>query len=262
MKKRRTVDDLLNFDLPEDELLRFHEKTKIKKGKRTNSDKYPRKWKNLFYKGYSRFKEYILPKPQISRRISFVDVIKNRDSSRDYKDFNISLSAISNLCYFSFGLKDLTDPSRGRFYASAGARYPIEIYLLSLNSKLPTGIYHYYFKNHSLENIFSIKKFPYRQYLIPKEFKRASCFIIMTGIFERSRVKYGLRAYPFIMMEAGHIGQNIYLVSAGLNLDCCAIGGFNHYKVDKLLDVDGIKESSIYMFAVGYFCASFNSLGC
>lgn len=251
MKKRQTIKNLLNFNLPRDELVKFHEKTKIKKGKQANPDKYPRNWKILFYKGYPRLKEIILPKPQINRNISLISAIKNRDSAREYNNFHMPLSSISTLCYYSFGQKNLKDPSRGRFYPSAGARYPIEIYLLSLNTDLKKGIYHYYFRNHSLENILLITKFSHKDYLIPKEFKNASFFIIMTAVFNRDRVKYGIRSYPFLMMEAGHIGQNIYLVSSGFGLKCCAIGGFNHYKIDELLDIDGIKETSIYMFAVG-----------
>ncbi len=52
-------------------------------------------------------------------------------------------------------------------------------------------------------------------------------------------------------MEAGYLGQNIYLVSAALNLACCAIGGYLDDKLNKLLDVDGVKESVVAIAVVG-----------
>lgn len=251
MKKKLSVEELLNFDLPQDEVDKFHEKTKLRYGHQIDFNKYPKTWKDIYHKGYPRFKEILLPKPQTKKDTSLFSAIKNRESIREYNNYKVPLSDIGPLCYYSFGQKDLKDPSKGRFYPSAGARYPIELYIISLNTDLKRGVYHYYFKNNSLENVLPIKKFTHRNYLIPKEFKKASFFIVMTAVFERSKIKYETRSYPFIMMEAGHIGQNIYLVSSSLGLKCCAIGGFSHYRMDELLDVDGVKETSIYMFAVG-----------
>lgn len=251
MKFTKNLEELLDFDLPQDELDKFHKKTKLRKVHQMNPKRYPKAWTTLFYKGYPRFKEVSLSKPRLDKKISFLDTLVNRDSIRKYRSAKMPLSTVSNLLYYSFGLKDLKDPTKGRFYPSAGARYPIEIYLLSLNTDLDSGLYHYYFKSHSLEKLMPIKKFNFRDYSIPGGFRKASCLVIMTAVFDRGRIKYGSRAYPFAMMEAGHIGQNIYLVSAASKLSCCAVGGFNNYKVDELLDVDGVRETSIYIFAIG-----------
>ncbi len=65
-------------------------------------------------------------------------------------------------------------------------------------------------------------------------------------------IKYKERGYRYILFEAGHLGQNIYLVSKALGLKCCAIGGFDDDKFHELLDIDGDNEAVLYAFAMGY----------
>ena len=251
MKKNLSVKELLKFDLPHNEQSLFHQKTKIKKGGVLAFSRYPKSWTTLVYKGYSRFKEILFPKPRLSDTVSLLSVLQKRKSNREFKKIKLPLNEISALCYYSFGLKKKDDPGKFRFYPSAGARFPVEIYIVSLNTDLERGVYHYYPKHNSLEKLLSLKSISFKEYGIPSAFKSAGLLIIMTGVFERGKDKYGVRSYPLMLLEAGHIGQNIYLVSSALSLVCCAIGGFDHYGIDTLLDIDGVNESSIYMFAVG-----------
>lgn len=254
MKREQTVRELLTFNLPRDGLQKFQQQIKLNFKRQPSSIKLSRIRKTVSYKGYPRFKETVLPKAVMKNNISLVSSLTKRHSVRKYKFFRMTLSQISNLCYYSFGLKNFNDPSQishERFYPSAGARYPIEIYLLTLNSSLPKGLYHYYFKKHSLEHILDINKFSGQTFFKSNEFELASCLVIMTSILNRSKIKYGIRSYPFAMIEAGHIGQNISLVSSGLGLSCCPIGGFDNYEFDHLLDIDGINETSVYVFAIG-----------
>ena len=73
----------------------------------------------------------------------------------------------------------------------------------------------------------------------------------MTSQFERTQMKYGERGYRYILLEAGHIGQNICLVSETLGLKCCALGGTMDKNLEELLDIDGETESVVYGFAIG-----------
>ena len=63
--------------------------------------------------------------------------------------------------------------------------------------------------------------------------------------------KYGKLGYRYILLEAGHIGQNMYLVSEALGLKCCALGGTRDENLEKLIDIDGVTEAVVYGFAVG-----------
>jgi SagB-type dehydrogenase family enzyme len=81
--------------------------------------------------------------------------------------------------------------------------------------------------------------------------EEAACVFIWTAIVERSKWKYRERAYRYIYMDAGHIGQNLYLAATALNLGCCTVGAFFDEEVDRLIGVDGKEEISIYLGAVG-----------
>ena len=142
---------------------------------------------------------------------------------------------------------------------------------------LPAGLYHYNVKDHQLdvlwdreftptpergsstesaaganprlvrgfsdEDIGSIFTYPW--------VKNAACAIVMTSVFWRNQNKYGERGYRYILLEAGHIGQNVYLASEALGLKCCALGGTRDENLEKLLDIDGVTESVVYALAVG-----------
>ncbi|MBM3712971.1 MAG: SagB/ThcOx family dehydrogenase, partial [Actinobacteria bacterium] len=179
------------------------------------------------------------------------DALIQRKSSRIFTK-RLSLSQIGTLLYYSSGInknKHFNEPYR--FYPSAGARYPLELYIISLRSNLPSGLYHYYVKNHSLEVLLRMEKFDFNKYLLQKAFNKCSVLIIITAVFQRNLMKYGDRGYRYILIEAGHVGQNIYLLSSALNLNCCAVGGFVDDSLNNLLHIDGLHESVLYVFAVG-----------
>jgi SagB-type dehydrogenase family enzyme len=70
-------------------------------------------------------------------------------------------------------------------------------------------------------------------------------------MFERSTFKYGERGYRFVLLEAGHVAQNLSLTACALGMGCVNIGGFFDRKVDELLELDGLHQSTIYMAGVG-----------
>jgi SagB-type dehydrogenase family enzyme len=76
------------------------------------------------------------------------------------------------------------------------------------------------------------------------------CFVL-SAIFQRTRWKYRERAYRYILIEAGHIGQNLYLAATSLGLGACAAGAFLDDQLNDLLGLDGEEEAALYMIAVG-----------
>ena len=75
---------------------------------------------------------------------------------------------------------------------------------------------------------------------------------IWTAVIERSKWKYLQRCYRYIYLDAGHIGQNLYLVAEALGLGACTIGAIYDDELNQILKLDGIEESAIYMSVVGY----------
>jgi len=243
--------------MKKDLLLDFHKNTymrleKVKKDKKS----FPVPWVKIFFKNYPRFNSTKLSKPRISTKLLDKCIIK-RESFRDFIKKPLSKQQISDILYYSAGIINLkkvnnwSETRRG--YPSAGGRFPIEIYTAIFNVKgINKGIYHYNVKNHSLELMLSGD---YRNKLYNCIFqdmvKTCSTLIILSAVFDRTRVKYGDRAYRYIFLDAGHLTQNIYLKSASLNIGCCALGGFSDKKIDKLLDLKEDEENVIYISALG-----------
>ena len=73
--------------------------------------------------------------------------------------------------------------------------------------------------------------------------KSSTALIVLSAIFDRTGIKYGDRGYRYCLLEAGHIGQNIYLVANAMGVKCCAIGGFCEFVVNRHLELDGVAES-------------------
>jgi SagB-type dehydrogenase family enzyme len=165
-----------------------------------------------------------LPRLTLDGRIRQIKVelgaaLENRRSARDFSDIGLSLEELGSLLFWSGNRK---------FYPSGGARYPLEIYPLVFKGggELRRGLYHYNLKDNCLEIIDAEE---------PKENTLQKCFImgsakepavalIITAVFARTQMKYGERGYRFALIEAGHLGQNIYLVSGALGLKCCGWG--------------------------------------
>ena len=183
-------------------------------------------------------------------------LLTSRKSSRDFSQKPVSISEVSEILYFSAGItnnrKELAKTRRS--YPSAGAKYPLEIYPLILHGKnIENGLYHYNVLEHSLEILLKPLKNEDIEniWTSQKWFKKASVIIIITAIYERSTIKYGNKGIGFNLIEAGHLGQNIYLLAEEMGIGCCAIGGLKEKPLIKLLDINPDKEIPIYYIALG-----------
>jgi len=249
--KKFSLNILLNK--PFTELEKFHSKTKFKKWLPAIEVKYwPESWKTTYFKEYPRLDKIILSPPSNLKGIKLEDALMQRNSSRNFSKQKMTLENLSNFLYFSAGLRDNFPPwIANRTYPSPGGRYTLEVYLLSLNSELPKGVFHYNVRSHTLEVLDLIKDIKTNDYFNQDWISKASCIIVVTAIFARNTIKYGDRGYRHILEEAGHLGQNFYLNSIPLKLSVCGIGGYVDDRINRLLDVDGIKETVIYVLAVG-----------
>jgi len=79
----------------------------------------------------------------------------------------------------------------------------------------------------------------------------ASVVFVWTAMVERSKWKYKERAYRYIYLDAGHIGQSLAIASEALGLRSCAVGALFDEEVNRLLNIDREKETVVYMTAVG-----------
>ncbi len=221
-----------------------------------NPDDWPELWKVQEYKSYPRFSK--MPLPHEKLWADFYTLVTERKSGRDYKEGGIiSRSELAALLKYSCGMLHAAanEISSGRAQPSAGGRFPIEMYpfVLTPAKNVPAGVYHYDVRNHQLE---VLNQRVFEREDIQKLFRfewteNASLILVMTAVFGRNQMKYGERGYRYILLEAGHIGQNIHLTATALGLKCCALGGTQDRNIEKVLDIDGVGESVIYAFSVG-----------
>jgi len=207
------------------------------------------------YKTYSTAHDSIrLPEPQFDEGINFWKIIKNRKSIRNFEKDSISSMDLSLLL---FGMAGITRNFRQfafRTTPSAGGLFPIETYAVINNvSSIDQGIYHYNIQDHALE---CIKLGDYRKEsmngcLDQMMVYNSAITFIWTAIIERSRWKYLQRCFRYIYMDAGHIGQNFYLVAEALGLAACTIGAIYDDELNNLLEIDGIEETAIYVGITG-----------
>jgi len=252
MKNKRTQSQIFGMTTSR----KFHNTTILKAftySKVPFSD-WPDSWKMISYKAYPRLKQVLLPKPSLPHRDLEVTLLE-RSSIRDFKRSPISKKYLSNLLYFSAGMKQyLTGhPSTKRYYPSAGARYPLEVYPLVFHVHgLTSGGYHYHVKTHSVERLFDLPTAQKVFQCVDQDWMtNASIILIITAIFDRTEEKYGSRGYRHILTEYGHVAQNVYLVAAALGLGCCSVGGFIDEQINRLLDLDVEDEGIVGMIAIG-----------
>ncbi|MGI5835059.1 MAG: SagB/ThcOx family dehydrogenase, partial [Chloroflexota bacterium] len=149
-----------------------------------------------------------LPPDFSDKGMSLEDAIEQRRSIRDYPGPPLTLLDISRLLHRASGI---TEPQSGyRAAPSAGALYPVDLYLV-VNSVegLTPGIYLYRPRGHSLD---AIREGDFRNQLSlfalgQGVVARASAVLVMAGVFQRSRQKYGERSYRYVLIECGHIAQ-------------------------------------------------------
>jgi len=206
------------------------------------------------FKKYPSAQKIKLPQDFKHQGISVEEAIEKRRSRRDFVQNHISLKELSCLLHYACGITKKPGFRSLRAAPSAGALYPIEIYPVIHQVKdIKPGIYHYSIEDHSLE---LLKEGDYRkpisQYCLEQEFVgKCGVAFIITAIFERTKWKYHHRAYRFILIEAGHISENIYLSATSLGLGACAVGAFFDDQINKELNIDGIKEAAIHITVVG-----------
>ena len=200
-----------------------------------------------------------LEPPTAFKNIYTVDLqsaIRNRQSQRNYTSKPISMTDLSFLLWATQGIRKRIDNGHAlRTVPSAGARHALETYLAVLNVEgLEKGFYRYLPIEHRLVI----------EYLEPDADKKtvqacfyqnwigdAAVFFMWAAIPYRMEWRYGLAAHRVILIDAGHVCQNLYLASEAIGAGTCAVAAYDQDLIDDLLGLDGNDEFVIYTAAVG-----------
>lgn len=197
-----------------------------------------------------------LPEPVLEGNLSLEETINNRRSVRNFTRESLILSDVSQVLWAAQGITDLENNLRAA--PSAGATYPLELYILVGENGvdgLEAGLYHYLPFSHSLEKLLEgdLRQKLYESCNNQEAVLNAPVSIIITGLVQRTQDRYldPDISSKYMHMEAGHAGQNIYLQSTALGLGTVSIGAINQVLMRDLLK-SGQDEEALYVFPIGY----------
>ncbi|WP_048147809.1 SagB/ThcOx family dehydrogenase [Palaeococcus ferrophilus] len=188
-----------------------------------------------------------LPAPRLKGEMSLEEAINLRKSVRTYRNEPLTMIQLSQLLWAAYGMNvwgKRTSPS-------AGACYPFEIYVVVSNVEgLNPGLYHYKGREHAIELVREGElSGPLAKACLDQEhIERAPVSIVVVAHYERTTRRYGERGYRYVHIDAGHMGQNIYLQATALGLGTVAVGAFRDEEVREVLNVPG---DPLYIFPVG-----------
>lgn len=192
----------------------------------------------------------MLPEPQKDGRVSLEAAISGRRSVRDYSDEALTLAQVGQLCWAAQGI---THENNLRSAPSAGALYPLKVYIVAGNvDGLAMGVYVYKPDSHSLAKVRDgdLRGDLSEVALDQPWVRQAAIDIVITGDYDVVGVKYGERGVRYTHLEAGHAAQNICLQCVVLKLGTVTIGAFDDDGVRKVLGFPE-EETPLYILPVG-----------
>lgn len=186
------------------------------------------------------------------------ELITDRVSHRSFKDREMSLKDLSFLLWSTQGVKEV----RGNQYAalrtvpSAGARHPFETYLVVHHvESLKSGVYRYSGLRHSITCVFEdsdtiVKAIDYAGG--QKFAGNCNVLFVWAALPYRGEWRYKTRSHKAMLLDAGHVCQNLYIACQAIHMGTCAIAAYNQEQFDQYLKLDGVDEFTLYMSPVGY----------
>ena len=201
---------------------------------------------------------YELPPPETDGAISVEKALENRRSHRQYQDIALSMEQVSQILWAAYGITEPMpgdDNTRGglRTAPSAGAAYPLEVYLIAGNvDGIEPGVYRYVSEGHKIVRVVAgdVREELSEAALGQRMVKEAPAIIFYSAIFERTRQRYGERGNNYVYIELGHSAQNVYLQAEAMGLGTCAAGAFTESRVIEALKLPA-NEVPLYIMPIG-----------
>ena len=189
-----------------------------------------------------------LPEPNKESNVSLEKTISKRRSVRVFNQRDLNLEQIGQLLWAAQGITAEESGFGFRAAPSAGALYPIEIYIVKSD-----GLFHYLPQGHKLEILGSedLRSKLSSAALGQGAVSDAAIDIVICAVYSRVTGKYGQRGVRYTHIEVGHAAQNIHLQATALGLGSVPIGAFNDDKVKSVLALPSEQEP-LYIIPVGY----------
>jgi SagB-type dehydrogenase family enzyme len=187
-----------------------------------------------------------LPTPILVGQISLEETLARRRSVREFDDQPLTMAELGQLLWAAQGI---TNQRGYRTAPSAGALYPLEVYVAT-----PDGVFHYDPDSHHLVVLsrkdarVGLFEAASRQ----EPIRQAPAVLVLTAVYERTTKRYGEDRGPrYVHLETGHAAQNLVLEAVALELGAVTIGAFHDEEVQEALGIPQDHEP-LYLIPVGH----------
>jgi SagB-type dehydrogenase family enzyme len=200
--------------------------------------------------------EFALPSPSYKGTVSVEEALKARRTHRSFQSRPLTLKQFSQILWGAYGVTAQHYGSFLKTAPSAGALYPLDIYGVVGQGGVGTlapGIYHFRPENHAIELVKQgdLRAEVARQALQQMWMAKAPLMLVITGEYNRSSIKYGLRGATYTHIEAGHVGQNVFLQAEAIGLKAGIVGAFNNQQIIRVMGLSTSHDPLLIM-PVGY----------
>jgi SagB-type dehydrogenase family enzyme len=204
----------------------------------------------------------IVPIPLIdpsSIKIPAMDVrqaMEIRTSLRRYSQTELSMEELSYLLWITQGVKSVSDrPATIRTVPSAGSRHAFETYILvNRVGTLTPGLYRYSALKHFIYAInieAGINEELTTACKGQSHIRTSAATFFWAAEMDRMTWRYSERGYRYILLDAGHVCQNLYLAAETIQCGVCGIAAYDDDLLNAALGVDGDKVVTVYAATIG-----------
>ncbi len=191
-----------------------------------------------------------LPEPRFEGDVSVEEALRERRSVRVYAEVPLTLDDIGQVLWAAQGV---TDDRGYRTAPSAGALYPLEVYLVAGSvTDLEPGVYHYRPGEHLLVRVGDGDRRAALQAAAVNQTPvgDAPATVVIAAVPDRTTAKYGERGMHYVFMEAGHAAENVYLQAEAIDLGTVTIGAFDDDEVREVLALPE-ETTPLYLMPMG-----------
>jgi len=206
------------------------------------------------FKKYPKAEKLELPRKWDLEEARIIPLLQNRRSLRKYSSTPASIHDLAFMLWASQGITAQAGKYFFRTSPSGGALYPIETYLSihSINN-VQAGLYHFDPELFQLERLTenSMADDIAKGCLNQKFVGLSAVTFIWSGVFYRNMNKYGDRGLRYILLDAGHICQNVLMAAEAVGCGGCPVAAFFDDELNSILNIDGDEESVLYLASIG-----------
>ncbi len=198
-----------------------------------------------------------LPKPDLKVIVKpdLFACMADRRSRRKFTGKPLSLDELSFLLWATQGVREVIPGRTYRTVPSAGSRHAYETYIAAANvTGLRPGIYRYLALSHKLVLLSLHEDIAAEMVEVSggvKWLSDAAAVFVWAAVAYRSEWRYQKEAARVMLIDAGHICQNLYLAVEAIGCGACAIGAYKQVEADKLFGLDGCEEYVVYYAPIG-----------